>query len=124
MLDQETKLEKRRINISSKRQITIPAKYYDELGLSKQLDCIYSSGMLILTPVKKEDPAFSEEILTDLINQGYEGERLLAEFKRISRQIRPAIEDIIEEADALAKAASESYVDPTDSIFGTDDSVD
>ena len=118
MFDQEVKaktthMEKRRINISSNRQITIPAKYYDELGLSKELDCIYSRGMLILTPVKKDDPAFSEEILTDLINKGYSGERLLSEFKRISRQIRPAIEDI-----------SENYIDPTDSIFGTDDSED
>jgi len=114
-------IEKRRIHISSKRQITIPAKYYEALGLTKELDCIYSNGMLILTPVKKDDLAFSEEILADLISQGYAGEKLLSEFKKITHQVRPAIEKIIEEADALAKASSENYSDPTDAIFGTDE---
>ena len=114
-------IEKRRIHISSKRQITIPAKYYEALGLTKELDCIYSNGMLILTPVKKDDLAFSEEILADLISQGYAGEKLLSEFKKITHQVRPAIEKIIEEADALAKASAENYSDPTDAIFRTDE---
>lgn len=117
-------MEKRRINISSKRQITIPAKYYNELGLIKEVDCIYSKGMLILTPVKNEDPAFTEEILADLISQGYTGENLLSEFKKINRQIRPAIEKIIEEADALAKVASQNYIDPTNDIFEVNESED
>ena len=119
---QNMPMEKRRINISSKRQITIPAKYYKTLGLSKELDCIYSNGMLILTPVRKDDPAFAEEILSDLVSQGYTGEKLLAEFKKINRQVRPAIEKIIEEADDLAKTASQGYTDPTGAIFGTDES--
>ncbi len=117
-------MEKRRIHISSKRQITIPAKYYEALGFSKEIDCIYSNGMLILTPVKKDDPAFAEEILADLIDQGYSGEKLLAEFKKINRQIRPAIEKIIEEADTLAKAASENYIDPSDDIFGNNNELE
>jgi len=117
-------IEKRRINISSKRQITIPVKYYEALGLDKELDCIYSNGMLILTPVQNNDPALTEQILADLITQGYTGKDLLNEFTKINRQIRPAIEKIIEEADMLAIAASQNYVDPTDSIFGTDESED
>ncbi|WP_243117000.1 AbrB/MazE/SpoVT family DNA-binding domain-containing protein [Natranaerovirga hydrolytica] len=48
---EDTHMEKRRINISSKRQITIPAKYYEALGLDKEIDCICSNDMLILTPV-------------------------------------------------------------------------
>ena len=67
------------------------------------------------------DPAFAKEILADLINQGYTGEKLLTEFKRINRQIRPAVEKIIAEANDLAKAASENYEDRTDDIFDTDD---
>jgi hypothetical protein len=114
-------LEKRRINISSKRQITIPAKYYEALGLSKELDCIYSKGMLILTPVRNEDPAFAEEILKDLISQGYTGEKLLAEFKKINSKIRPAIEKMLEEADNLAKEASKNYIDNTADIFNTEE---
>jgi len=68
------------------------------------------------------DPAFAEEILSDLVSQGYTGKKLLAEFKKINRQVRPAIEKIIEEADDLAKTASQNYADPTDTIFGTDES--
>jgi bifunctional DNA-binding transcriptional regulator/antitoxin component of YhaV-PrlF toxin-antitoxin module len=117
-------MEKRRIRISSKRQITIPAKYYDSLGLSDAVDCICANGMLIFLPVKREDSAFAEEILADLIQRGYTGEQLLAEFKRVNRQIRPAVEQIIQEADALAKATSKDYRDPTDDIFGSHDELE
>ena len=77
--------------------------------------------MLILLPVKKEDPAFAEEILQDLIQQGFSGEKLLAEFKKVNRKVRPAVEKLIEEADEIAKAASTNYVDPTDDIFGDEE---
>lgn len=117
-------VEKRRIHISSKRQITIPSKYYEALGLSNEIDCIYTNDMLILTPVRNEDSAFAEEILADLVRQGYAGQKLLNEFKRIRRQIRPAIEKLIDEADALAKEASVNYLDPTDEIFGADEETE
>jgi len=124
-IEQEnTPMEKRRIHISSKRQITIPSKYYEALGLSNEIDCIYANNMLILAPVKNEITAFAEEILSDLIEQGYSDQKLLSEFKRISRQIRPAIEKLIEEADTLAKVASTNYLDRTDDIFGIDDETE
>jgi hypothetical protein len=40
-----------------------------------------ANGMLILTPVREKDTAFAEEILADLIEQGYSGQKLLNEFK-------------------------------------------
>lgn len=121
---QEKLMEKRRIHISSKRQITIPSKYYEGLGLSNEVDCIYTDKMLILTPARNESTAFAEEILTDLISQGYSGQILLNEFKRVSRQVRPAIEKLIEEADLLAKKAIINYIDETDDIFGTDNETE
>lgn len=121
MKEEDTQMEKRRINISSKRQITIPAKYYEALGFDKVIDCIYSNNMLILTPVKEENSAFAEEILTDLIKQGYSGEKLLEEFKRINRKVRPAIEKLIEEADKIAESAYADYIDPTDDIFNDEE---
>ena len=38
--------------------LTIPSKYYEALGLSNEIDCIYANNMLILTPVTlvKEAP--------------------------------------------------------------------
>lgn len=121
---EESPMEKRRIHISSKRQITIPSKYYTALGLSNEINCIYANDMLILTPVRNDDPAFAEEILSDLIKQGYSGQKLLSEFKRINRQVRPAVEKLIEEADALAKATSINYIDRTDDIFGINDETE
>lgn len=117
----DEKMEKRRINISSKRQITIPSEYFKSLGLKKELDCICSGDMIILLPVKNEDPAFAEEILHDLIEQGFEGKELFSEFRRINRKVRPAIEKIIAEADKIAEEASKNYMDPTDDIFGDDE---
>jgi len=115
-------IEKRRVHISSKRQVTIPAKYFDALGFDKEAECICSNDMLILTPVKKENSYFSEEILADLIQQGYSGEKLLSEFKKMNRKIRPAVENIIEEADKIAEAASVNYVDKTEEIFSDEHS--
>jgi bifunctional DNA-binding transcriptional regulator/antitoxin component of YhaV-PrlF toxin-antitoxin module len=111
------KYDRKRIKISSKRQITIPAKYYDALKIDKEMECIYTEGMLILLPIRNEKSEFAEEILKDLINQGYSGEELLKEFKRISRNVRPAVEKMIEEADNLAKKVAEDYVDYTADIF-------
>lgn len=109
--------EKRRIHISTKRQITIPSKYFEAMGLSTEIDCIYANGMLILTPTKNEGALFAEEILSDLVARGYSGQNLIREFQRMNRQIRPAVEKLIEEADLLAKEASEQYKDRTDEIF-------
>jgi bifunctional DNA-binding transcriptional regulator/antitoxin component of YhaV-PrlF toxin-antitoxin module len=111
------KYDRKRIKISSKRQITIPAKYYDALKIDKEMECIYTEGMLILLPIRNEKSEFAEEILKDLINQGYSGEELLEEFKRMNRNVRPAVEKMIEESDDLAKKVVENYMDYTADIF-------
>ncbi|MDX9888953.1 MAG: AbrB/MazE/SpoVT family DNA-binding domain-containing protein [Anaerovoracaceae bacterium] len=110
--------QKRQISISSKRQITIPAKYFEALELNKELDCIYSGNMLILTPVRSEDSPFAEEILKDLIDQGYSGDKLMSEVTKMNRNIRPAVEKMIEEADRIAEEAFTNYKDKTGEIFG------
>ena len=118
-------IEKRTITISSKRQVTIPVKYYEALGFKKELTCIYANNMLILTPTQNEEPAFAEEILSDLIEQGYSGEDLLREFKKINRKIRPAVEKIIAEADKIAEESlAYDYIDPTDQVFGDSETED
>ncbi|WP_422485396.1 YwpF family protein [Gudongella sp. DL1XJH-153] len=103
--------DKKRIKISSKRQITIPAKFYDALKIDKEMECIYTEGMLVLLPIRSEKSEFAEEILKDLINQGYSGDDLLREFKTMNRKMRPAVEKLIDEADELARKVAEDYVD-------------
>ena len=115
--NKDSGVERRRLRISSKRQLTIPARYFNALGLSDEVDCIYSNGMLILLPVEDRDSAFAEEILAELVSKGYTGKRLLDEFRRLNRLVRPAVEMLIAEADRVAEDASAVYVDRTDEIF-------
>ena len=39
----------------------------------------------------------------------------------VNRKVRHAVEKLIEEADKIAKAASTNYVNPTDDIFGDEE---
>jgi len=60
---------------------------------------------LFIRPVRDTNAGeFSEQILADLISQGYEGPALLEKFKENSRAIRPAVRRMIEEADEFAKS--------------------
>jgi bifunctional DNA-binding transcriptional regulator/antitoxin component of YhaV-PrlF toxin-antitoxin module len=111
-------MERKIISISVKRQLTIPQKYFDALGFDNEAECILREGGLFIRPLKDtQGGEFSEQILADLISQGYQGVELLERFKKQSRAIRPAVRKIIEEADAFAK--SEDGHVPMDELFGT-----
>lgn len=111
-------MESKRIRISSKRQITIPQKYFNDLGLDGEADCVLVDGALIIMPPRTNGGEFAEEILSDLVQEGYQGTQLVQEFSRRIRQVRPAIEKMLQEADALASRASLQYSDRTAEIFG------
>ena len=50
---------------------------------------------------------FDEEILEDLIREGYNGEKLLNEFKRIRAEVPVALNKMFEEQ--IQKSGSERY---------------
>lgn len=110
-------MERKRISISSKRQITIPQKFYDELGFDSEAECVLQDGALVLRPIRKNSGEFAEQILADLIAQGYSGDELLERFKTAQKQVRPAMERLIEEADALAVKPKRKPVS-LDDLFG------
>ena len=62
---------------------------------------------------------FSEQILSDLIAQGYEGQALLQKFIEMNRALRPAVKKMLQEADELVKNGGGQI--PTNKLFGTDD---
>lgn len=102
--------DKKYIRISSKRQITIPKKFYYELGFEDRAECILNDGALIIKPVREDIGFdFSEEILKDLISQGYSGEELLQKFKEYSQGIKEALHNLTEEADKIAEGKAEYY---------------
>lgn len=113
----ETHMERKLIRISSKRQVTIPQRYFDRLGFGQEAECILRGDELIIRPIATQsDGAFSEQILADLIAQGYSGEELLERFKAAQKKVRPAVMRMIEEADALA--ASHQKGPSLDDLFG------
>ena len=61
---------------------------------------------------------FAEQIMLDLINQGYSGNDLREHFKEEVSQIRPAMEAILAEAKRVAVSESgyASYGDVLDGV--------
>ena len=60
---------------------------------------------------------FAEQILADLIAQGFSGDQLLAEFKKTLKKVRPAVEVMLAEAEQAAHGEGESY--SYNDVFGT-----
>ena len=113
-------LDKKIVSISSKRQITIPQKFYTSLGFTDEAECIMRGNELIIRPARVNTGGeFAEQILADLITEGLSGNDLLVEFKKRQAEVRPAVERMITEAEAAARGKGEYYT--YDEIFGEDD---
>ena len=98
--------EHKRVTISVKRQFTIPRKFYESLGFESDAECILQDEGIFIRPLRNEPSDFSEEILADLLAQGFSGQELLARFKEQTKKIRPAVQKMIKEADEAAKSGS------------------
>ncbi len=92
-------MRRKRIAVSQKRQITIPIEFYNEIGIESEVECFVRDNAIVIRPVRDDGGAFAEEILGDLIARGFSGDALLEKFKETRRQIRPAIEKLIAEAE-------------------------
>ena len=110
----------KRVAISSKRQITIPLKFFRMMGFDKEAECIVRGNELVIRPVKENSGGeFAEQILADLILKGYSGNELLIEFKRAQKEVRPAVEKMLRDADLTARGELESY--SYQDVFGAED---
>lgn len=111
-------MESKTISISTKRQITIPQKYYEELDFGSEAICELRPEGIFIRPVHYDEGGFSEEILADLIAQGLSGEKLLLAFKEQRKKIRPAVKAMIAEAHEMA-ISGEGKIS-FDELFGTE----
>ena len=112
--------EKKRVRISSKRQITIPQKYFSMLGFEDTAECVVRGNELVIRPVRVSSGGeFSEQILADLIKEGFSGNELLEKFRERQTKVRPAVEAMIAKAEKAANGETEysTYED----IFETED---
>ena len=120
MIRGTTAMERKRVSISAKRQITIPQKFFTSLGFNTEAECMIRGNELVIRPIKTETGGeFAEQILADLIAQGYSGAELLHAFKQEQKKVRPAVEAMLSDAAKAAKGeiSSASYED----VFGKED---
>ena len=115
--------EQKRVSISSKRQFTIPQKFFAMLGFTTEAECIIRGNELIVRPARQyAGGEFAEQILADLIEQGVEGAELLKQFKAKQAQVRPAVEAMIAEAEEVAHGNGEYFT--YNDIFGDGEDQD
>src|SRR5699024_1845803 len=112
----EEKLIKQ-IKVSDKRQITIPKRFYDKLGINQEVMCELKGNEIVLRAVPQTED-LSEEILEDLVAQGFEGQNLVREFQNKKSQVRPAVEKLIAESSLTAKKLQENGNTETEELFG------
>ena len=75
-------MERKKVSISAKRQITIPQKFFTTLGFDDEAECILRGNELVIRPVKESSGGeFAEQILTDLVKRGLSGDELIKAFK-------------------------------------------
>ena len=111
-------MDKKIIRVSKKRQITIPLQFYKHLDLGNEAECSLEDGAIVIRPLHRETTEFSVEILKDLLKQGYSDDELIKQFELQSNNIKTAVTNILEEADAIA--AGEKSAANLDNIFGSD----
>lgn len=107
----------RRINVSDKRQITIPKRFYDMLNMGQEITCELRDNEIVLRPVLQSDD-FSEEILKDLVARGLSGQELIQEFQKVKSQIRPAVEKMLEESSLAAENMTDNGDEETEELLG------
>lgn len=75
------------VKISSKRQITIPSKFYEAGGFDEYALCTWTENGLLLQPLKVNDEDNSVTILRQLVAEGYEGDELVDKYEEIQNKI-------------------------------------
>lgn len=116
----DTVLDRKTVRISQKRQFTIPNRFFEALGFTDEAECIIRGNELVIRPVKRTNSGeFAEQILADLIAQGYEGEALLVAFKQQQIKVKNAIDSMLDDARSVAEGKSEYST--YDDIFGSEE---
>lgn len=95
-------MERKIISVSGKRQITIPQKFFNMLHLDNEVECTVENNALIIRPLKNDTSEFAEQILDDLISQGYSGKELSKKFKEENKRIYNAARAMIADANKIA----------------------
>lgn len=97
------------IKISSKRQITIPAKIYEQAGFNEYALCTWTDKGLLLQPLEVDDEDETVGILRFLVSQGYEGEELISQYQDIRRKMSDVQAKLDEAEQDIAEGRTDTY---------------
>lgn len=97
-------MDRKIISVSQKRQITIPLKFFKQLGLDTEVECFVQNDSIVIRPIRNNQGEFSVEILKDLVDQGLSGDELVRQFEVESRNIKKAIGIMVEESERIASS--------------------
>ena len=88
------------VNISPKRQITIPQKFYTHLNFDNEAEIFVRNNELVIRPARPAlDDDYSDMILQDLIKEGYKGEKLNKELEKRKELVKKNIKKLIKQID-------------------------
>ena len=113
---EKSMMDRKIINITGKRQVTIPLRFYERLRFGKEVECVLTDDAIVLRPLSNQDDGFTMEILKDLVSQGYTGDELLTKFAEQRQNINKAIGILLNEADEIAEGKRKGAT--TEEIFG------
>ena len=96
------------IKISSKRQITIPAKWYREKQFNEYALIEWMDEGLLIKPVDIEREDLTLAILRELVSKGYSGDELVEKYIELRGKVSPLEKRMLEaDADIAEGAPSE-----------------
>ncbi|MFS0614960.1 AbrB/MazE/SpoVT family DNA-binding domain-containing protein [Lederbergia ruris] len=108
----------RRVKVSKQRQISIPKEFYDALNIDDEATVEFTGKELIIRPLIAEEEDFSEDILRDLVRQGYTGDELIQKFSKMKRNIPKAL-DYMKKETQKQPMVSESFDEYLESLEDT-----
>lgn len=95
------------VRVTSKRQFTIPKRFFDALRIGEQVKCYQEGKKLVIEPIREDNFwDFSTDILRELVAENYTGDDLVKEFESRKEKAARALERMVDEArsDAAANA--------------------
>lgn len=111
-------MEWKRGRVSGKRQITIPQKFFEQVGIQNEVEFSVKDQYILIRPVKEHanSDQYADLILADLIKEGYQGDELLAKFREKQTGLREAVQHLIHESHKAAQQRDND--DQTQELFG------
>lgn len=89
------------IRISSKRQITIPAHLYRDMGFTEYAWIERTDEGLLIKPLEVENEDVSLSVLRKLVESGYEGQELLDKYEEVYPRALDFHQKILEAEDDI-----------------------